>query len=406
MFDADVIKNIQNKYKSFLPYLNERTRRIWAAIEATTLGYGGVSAVAAATGLSRNTIAAGMRELQNNKGKAVVPVQIRQPGAGRKLVEEIDSTILEALESLVEPTTRGDPQSSLRWTCKSVTKLAEELQRLGHQVCPKTVYNLLQAMNYSLQSNRKTTEGSTHPDRDKQFEHIANTVTRFQQRHRPVISVDTKKKELVGNYKNTGQEWQPKRQPTEVNIHDFVDPKLGKVIPYGVYDLSLNQGFVSVGIDHDTAEFAVESIRHWWYEMGKSLYPRSKHLLITADGGGSNGNRNRLWKLKLQELADETGLTIHVCHFPPGTSKWNQIEHRMFCHITTNWRGRPLTSRQVVVNLIGHTMTQSGLEITAMLDENCYNVGIQVTEQEFESIAIHKSRFHGDWNYQINPRVS
>ena len=406
MFDADVIKNIQNKYKSFLPYLNERTRRIWAAIEATTLGYGGVSAVAAATGLSRNTIAAGMRELQNNKGKAVVPVQIRQPGAGRKLVEEIDSTILEALESLVEPTTRGDPQSSLRWTCKSVTKLAEELQRLGHQVCPKTVYNLLQAMNYSLQSNRKTTEGSTHPDRDKQFEHIANTVTRFQQRHRPVISVDTKKKELVGNYKNTGQEWQPKRQPTEVNIHDFVDPKLGKVITYGVYDLSLNQGFVSVGIDHDTAEFAVESIRHWWYEMGKSLYPRSKHLLITADGGGSNGNRNRLWKLKLQELADETGLTIHVCHFPPGTSKWNQIEHRMFCHITTNWRGRPLTSRQVVVNLIGHTMTQSGLEITAMLDENCYNVGIQVTEQEFESIAIHKSRFHGDWNYQINPRVS
>ena len=239
-----------------------------------------------------------------------------------------------------------------------------------------------------------------------QFEHIANTVTRFQQRHRPVISVDTKKKELVGNYKNTGQEWQPKRQPTEVNIHDFVDPKLGKVIPYGVYDLSLNQGLVSVGIDHDTAEFAVESIRHWWYEMGKSLYPRSKHLLITADGGGSNGNRNRLWKLKLQELADETGLTIHVCHFPPGTSKWNQIEHRMFCHITTNWRGRPLTSRQVVVNLIGHTMTQSGLEITAMLDENCYNVGIQVTEQEFESIAIHKSRFHGDWNYQINPRVS
>lgn len=405
MFDADVIKKIQNKYESFLPYLNERTRRIWAAIEATTLGYGGVSAVAAATGLSRNTIAAGMRELQNNKGKALVPVQIRQSGAGRKLVEEIDPTILEALESLVEPTTRGDPQFSLRWTCKSVTKLAEELQRLGHQVCPKTVYNLLQAMNYSLQSNRKTTEGSTHPDRDKQFEHIANTVTRFQQRHRPVISVDTKKKELVGNYKNTGQEWQPKRQPTEVNIHDFVDPKLGKVIPYGVYDLSLNQGFVSVGIDHDTAEFAVESIRHWWYEMGKSLYPRSKHLLITADGGGSNGNRNRLWKLKLQELADETGLTIHVCHFPPGTSKWNQIEHRMFCHITTNWRGRPLTSRQVVVNLIGHTMTQSGLEIKAMLDENCYDVGIQVTKQEFESIAIHKSRFHGDWNYQINPRV-
>ncbi len=405
MFDADVIKKIQNKYESFLPYLNERTRRIWAAIEATTLGYGGVSAVAAATGLSRNTIAAGMRELQNNKGKALVPVQIRQSGAGRKLVEEIDPTILEALESLVEPTTRGDPQFSLRWTCKSVTKLAEELQRLGHQVCPKTVYNLLQAMNYSLQSNRKTTEGSTHPDRDKQFEHIANTVTRFQQRHRPVISVDTKKKELVGNYKNTGQEWQPKRQPTEVNIHDFVNPKLGKVIPYGVYDLSLNQGFVSVGIDHDTAEFAVESIRHWWYEMGKSLYPRSKHLLITADGGGSNGNRNRLWKLKLQELADETGLTIHVCHFPPGTSKWNQIEHRMFCHITTNWRGRPLTSRQVVVNLIGHTMTQSGLEIKAMLDENCYDVGIQVTKQEFESIAIHKSRFHGDWNYQINPRV-
>jgi transposase len=409
MVNAEVIESIQSKYESFLPYLNERTRRVWAAMEATTLGYGGVRAVAQATGLSRNTIAVGIRELQEHAGEplaAASPQQIRNPGAGRKRVETDDQTLLNDLESLVEPTTRGDPESPLRWTCKSVNRLAEQLQDMGHQVCPKTVYTLLRSMDYSLQSNRKTQEGADHPDRDKQFQHIAHTVVQFQQLHRPVISVDTKKKELIGNFKNNGQEWEPKRQPVEVNVHDFKDNELGKAIPYGVYDLSFNQGWVSVGIDHDTAEFAVESIRHWWYEMGKLLYPRSKHLLITADCGGSNGYRTRLWKLKLQDLADETSMTIDVCHFPPGTSKWNKIEHRMFCHITQNWRGRPLMSRQVVVNLISQTTTTEGLEIRAMLDENTYNTGIEVSEQEFNAIALHKRRFHGDWNYQIKPRVT
>jgi Rhodopirellula transposase DDE domain len=409
MFNVEVIEAIQSKYASFLPYLNERTRRVWAAMEAKAMGNGGVSVVAQVTGLSRNTIAAGLRDLQEHEGEglgAASPQQIRRPGGGRKHIEIVDDTLLDDLESLVEPTTRGDPESPLRWTCKSVTNLAKQLQSMGHQVCAKTVYNLLRGMNYSLQSNRKTQEGAEHPDRDQQFQHIANTVTQFQQWHRPVISVDTKKKELIGNFKNNGQEWQPAKQPVQVNMHDFKDDELGKVIPYGVYDLSLNQGWVSVGIDHDTAEFAVESIRHWWNEMGQSLYPRSKHLLITADCGGSNGNRTRLWKLKLQEFADEVGLTIDVCHFPPGTSKWNKIEHRMFCHITQNWRGRPLTSRQVVVNLISHTTTPKGLEIHAMLDENTYDTGIEVTDEEFNTIALHKRRFHGDWNYQIKPRLA
>jgi len=409
MFDVEVLEAIQSKYRMFLPYLNERTRRVWAAMEAHELGYGGVSAVAEATGLSRNTIASGMKDLQANTVEdlaSALPEQIRKLGGGRNRVESIDPTLLNDLESLVDPTTRGDPESPLRWTCKSVTKLAEQLQTMGHQVCPKTVYSLLRSMDYSLQSNRKTQEGSNHPDRDKQFQYIAQTVKQFQQWHRPVISVDTKKKELIGNFKNGGQEWQPKKQPLQVNMHDFEDEQLGKVIPYGIYDLSFNQGWVSVGIDHDTAEFAVESIRHWGYEMGKPLYPRSKHLLITADCGGSNGNRTRLWKLKLQGLADEIGMTIHICHFPPGTNKWNKIEHRMFCHITQNWRGRPLTSRQVVVNLISQTITAEGLEIRAMLDENSYPTGIEVTEQEFNTIILHKMRFHGDWNYQIKPRVT
>jgi hypothetical protein len=321
MFNAEVIETIQKKYKTFLPYLDERTRRIWAAIEANALGYGGVMAVFRATGISRNTIAAGMKELADAAsvtGETMTPWQIRHQGGGRKRVKEVDPTLLENLESLVEPSTRGDPQSPLRWTCKSVTKLAKELQNLGHQVCPKTVYTLLKSLDYSLQSNRKTQEGSDHPDRDKQFRYIANRVAQFQQVHRPVISVDTKKKQLLGNFKTNGQEWQPKKHPVQVNMHDFKDDELGAVIPYGVYDLSLNQGWVSVGIDHNTAEFAVESIRHWWYDMGNPLYPRSKHLLITADCGGGNGNRTRLWKLKLQEFADEVGMTIHVCHLSTG----------------------------------------------------------------------------------------
>lgn len=408
MFAPEVIATIQKKYESFLPYMNERTRRIWAAIEATALGYGGVSAVAQATGLSRNTITVGIQELQDYEGEALataLPKQIRKPGAGRKRVEVVDKTLLDDLESLVEPATRGDPQSPLRWTCKSVNRLAEQLHRMSHAVCAKTVYTLLRSMGYSLQSNRKTQEGADHPERDQQFRHIAQVVSRFQQVHRPVISVDTKKKELVGNFKNSGQEWEPKGVPVEVNMHDFEDDERGKAIPYGVYDLSFNQGWVSVGIDHDTAEFAVESIRHWWVEMGKALYPRSKHLLITADCSGSNGHCTRLWKLKLQELADEIGMSIHVCHFPPGTSKWNKIEHRMFCHITQNWRGRPLTSRQVIVNLISETTTTEGLEIRAMLDENAYPIGIEVSVEEFNAIALHRARFHGDWNYEIKPRV-
>lgn len=404
MIGAAVIEQIRIKYEAFAPYLNEQTRRVWAAIEARSLGYGGISALSQATGLSRNTIASGQRTLEEAVDGTVVAGVIRQPGGGRKRVEAQDDTLIESLDHLVEPTTRGDPESPLRWTCKSVSKLAQELQQQGHRVSAKTVYTLLKSMDYSLQSNRKTREGEDHPDRDAQFEHIATTVAQFQQRHRPVISIDTKKKELVGNFYNPGQEWAPKGEPIAVNVHDFPDKTLGKAIPYGIDDLAQNQGWVSVGIDHDTAEFAVESIRHWWLEMGQLLYPRSNHLLITADCGGSNGYRNRLWKLKLQEFADEMGLTVHLCHFPPGTSKWNKIEHRLFCHITQNWRGRPLTSRQVIVNLIGSTTTEQGLEVHAQLDENQYKTGIKVTDEQFKTIAIRQKRFHGDWNYQISPR--
>jgi len=404
MIGVDVIEQIRLKYEAFTPYLNEQTRRVWAAIEARSLGHGGISAVSEATGLSRNTIAAGQRTLEEAPEATVVAGGIRKPGGGRKRVEDQDVGLIEALERLVEPTTRGDPQSPLRWTCKSVSKLAQALKQQGHCVSAKTVYTLLRSMDYSLQSNRKTREGKNHPERDAQFEHIATTVAQFQQKQRPVISIDTKKKELVGNFQNPGQEWEPQGEPVEVNMHDFPDKTLGKAIPYGIYDLSKNQGWVSVGIDHDTEEFAVESIRHWWLEMGQPLYPRSKHLLITADCGGSNGYRNRLWKLKLQEFADEMGLTVHLCHFPPGTSKWNKIEHRLFCHITQNWRGRPLTSLQVIVNLIGTTTTQQGLEVHAQLDENRYETGIKVTDEQFNAIAIRRKRFHGDWNYQISPR--
>ena len=401
---AEVVEQIRVKYETFAPYLNEQTRRVWAAIEARSLGHGGISALSQATGLSRNTIASGQRTLEEAALGMADAGGIRKAGGGRKRVEEHDDTLIESLDYLVEPTTRGDPESSLRWSCKSVSKLTAELQQRGHRVSAKTVYTLLKSMDYSLQSNRKTREGKDHPDRDAQFEHIATTVTKFQQMHRPVISIDTKKKELVGNFCQHGQEWEPKGELVEVNMHDFPEKTLGKAIPYGIYDVTLNQGWVSVGIDHDTAEFAVESIRHWWLEMGQLLYPRSKHLLITADCGGSNGYRNRLWKLKLQEFADQMGLTIHLCHFPPGTSKWNKIEHRLFCHITKNWRGRPLTTLQVIVNLIGSTKTEQGLKVYAQLDENRYKTGIKVTDEQFNAIAIRRKRFHGDWNYQISPR--
>ena len=315
-----------------------------------------------------------------------------------------DASLLKDLDALVDPTSRGDPMSALRWTCKSTRRLAAELKAKGHDVSQRTVCDLLGQMHYSLQSTRKTREGGKHEDRDAQFLHIANMVAQYQADGDPVISVDTKKKELVGDFKNAGREWQPEGQPEEVRVYDFIDAELGKVAPYGVYDVTQNNGWVNVGIDHDTAEFAVQSIRRWWLEMGQATYGQSRRLLITADCGGSNGSRVRLWRKELQKFADEQQLTIQICHFPPGTSKWNKIEHRMFCHITANWRGWPLTSREVVVNLIGNTTSEQGLKIKAALDENLYTAGIKVTDEEMETLSIERDEFHGEWNYKFHPR--
>lgn len=397
---------IAEKYESIKPYLNERTRRIWAATESKAIGHGGVSEVARATGMSRTTIYRAIAELEQPSDEWLDEElsAIRQTGGGRKSLLERDPQVVKDLQNLVEDSTRGDPESPLLWTTKSTIHLAEELQALGHQVSQPTVWRLLHALDYSLQVNRKTHEGEDHPQRDQQFLHIAQRVKQFHHHHQPVISVDAKKKELLGEYRNQGQEWHPKGEPIAVDVYDFVDKKRGKAIPYGVYDLWLNQGWVNVGIDHDTAEFAVESIRRWWYEMGLPLYPDAKHLLITADCGGSNGYRVRLWKLELQHLADETGLEIEVCHFPPGTSKWNKIEHQMFCHISQNWRGRPLTSRQVVINLIRHTQTKQGLRIQAKLDKHHYKTKIKVPDEEFNAIFIERDAFQGEWNYRIKPR--
>ena len=404
----DTLKMIETKYRSLAGYLNEATLRLWLAAEAQVLGRGGVSTVAHATGVSRTTIYAGLKELQSPVS-TVRPNdernRIRAKGGGRKKLVAKDTSLLADLDALVEPSTRGDPMSPLRWTCKSTPRLAKELEEQGHAVSQRTVCNLLAQLGYSLQSTRKTREGGKHPDRDAQFHHIASVVTGYQAAGDPVISVDTKKKELIGDFKNGGREWQPEGHPEEVRVYDFIDAELGKVAPYGVFDLTANQGWVSVGVDHDTAEFAVESIRRWWREMGKPLYPHAKRLLITADCGGSNGYRVRLWRLELQKLADELRMTIAVCHFPPGTSKWNKIEHRMFCHITHNWRGRPLLSREVVVNLIGNTTTTEGLRIQAQLDENTYEAGIKVTDQELADLAIERDSFHGEWNYRVVPRI-
>jgi transposase len=370
------------------------------------IGRGGISEVSRATGVSRATIRKGIAEIeQDYPGLALaIDVQrIRQPGGGRRPLSETDETLLTDLEQLIAPATRGEPTSALLWTSKSTRHLAEELGRLGHQVSYRTVARLLEQLGYSLQANRKTEEGRQHPHRDAQFEYINQTVRRFQRRGQPVISVDAKQRELLGNFKQKGREWQPVGRPERTCVHDFKDEELGVAIPYGVYDLTHNEGWVSVGIDHNTAEFAVESIRRWWRRMGAATYPHATELLITADSGGSNGSRSRLWKLRLQDLADETGLAIHVCHFPPGTSKWNKIEHRMFCHITENWRGRPLVSQAVVVNLIGHTTTRTGLTIQAQLDKHSYPKGIKVSDEEFAAISIKPDRFHGDWNYTIAP---
>src|SRR5271165_3897208 len=405
---------IEAKYRVLAGRLDEATLRLWAAVEARSLGRGGVSTVAKAIGVSRTTIYAGLEELAS----ALMPVasvrdasiggpdkrRIRGKGGGRKKPTAKDTTLLRDLDALVEPTARGDRQSPLRWTCKSTPRLAQELAEQGHQVSQRSVCDLLAQLNYSLQSTRKTREGGQHPDRDAQFNHIARTAAQYQAAGDPVISVDTKKKELIGDFKNGGREWRPKGDPEQVRVHDFIDPELGKVAPYGVYDVAANQGWVSVGIDHDTAEFAVESIRRWWKEMGRPHYPRARRLLITADCGGSNGYRVRLWPLQLQKLADELNLVIQVCHLPPGTSKWNKIEHRMFCHITNNWRGRPLVSREVVVNLIGSTTTDSGLRIRSQLDENSYQAGIKVSDAELAALAIERDEFHGEWNYSLRPR--
>lgn len=405
MQDAKIEARIRRKFRLVAVELDERRRRQWAAVEAREIGWGGISLVARATGLSRPTIMVGLGELElSSKSRTLAAVRVRRPGGGRRTLAQSDPGLLEALERLIEPATRGDPMSPLRWTCKSTAKLAEELTRQNHPVTDRTVAMLLKQSGYSLQANRKTREGSSHPDRNAQFEYINRQVSAFQRRSQPVISVDTKKKELVGEFKNPGEEWQLKGQPEKVNVHDFPDKKLGKAIPYGVYDLVCNEGWVSVGIDHDTAEFACASIQRWWNEMGSTRFPKATELLITADGGGSNSSRNRLWKKSLQCLADELDLTLNVCHFPPGTSKWNKIEHRLFCFITKNWRGRPLTSYEVIVNLIASTTTKAGLTVRAALDPRRYKTGVEVSADELARLQISPAKFHGDWNYSIKPR--
>jgi len=382
-------------------------RRQWAASEAGELGWGGVSAVAVATGLARNTIMVGARELEYRRAhpRAPVSLRIRDLGGGRKPWSELDPELQAALDTLVDPATRGHPESPLRWTCKSTATLAEELRRQHHPVSDRTVAALLKASGYSLQANRKTREGSRHADRNAQFEHINRRVLAFQRQAEPVVSIDTKKKELVGEFKNAGQEWEPQGQPVKVKVHDFPERKWGKAIPYGVYDLASNEGWVSVGIDHDTAQFATASIRRWWHEMGTGRFPRATKLMITADGGGSNGSRNRLWKVALQQLADDLDLRLEICHFPPGTSKWNKIEHRLFSFITKNWRGRPLTSYQVIVNLIAHTTTKAGLVVRAALDTGHYETGIVVSDEDLARVKIIPAKFHGEWNYAIHPKT-
>jgi transposase len=399
--DSKLEAAIRAKYLALEGVLNERARRLWAATESLTIGYGGDAVVASATGLARATIRAGREELK--KGEAVTGRQ-RRPGGGRKALALVQGGWVEALERMVAPTTRGDPMSPLRWTCKSTRNLAAELRHEGFVVSHTSVGKKLHELGYSLHALRKNQEGTDHPDRNAQFEHISAMVEDFQARNQPVISVDTKKKELVGSFRNVGREWQPKGRPEEVNVHDFPDDAVGKAIPYGVFDMTRNEAWVSVGRDHDTPAFAVASIRQWWKTMGLPAYPSATELLITADAGGSNGYRTRAWKKELQELADDTGLNIHVCHFPPGTSKWNKIEHRLFCHITQNWRGKPLTSFETVVNLIGRTRTTRGLRVKARLDKKQYPTGVEITKAEMKRLALRKDDFHGDWNYLLEPR--
>ena len=401
------IQAIETRYTALSPVMDERMRRQWAAAEAQSYGWGGIRAVSGRIGMSPTTVKKGLSELRTRAEHPEWPVEnrVRVKGGGRKAAVVRDPGLPEALEDLVDPSTRGDPESPLRWTSKSTTQLASKLAGQGHPASASTVGRMLKAAGYSLQGNRKTKEGTAHPDRDAQFEHINATVKAFQQRGQPVISVDTKKKELVGDFKNGGREWRPKGEPEEVRVHDFVDKELGKAIPYGVYDITENEGWVSVGIDHDTARFAAEAIGRWWRNMGVKRYPDATELLITADGGGSNGSRSRLWKVALQGLADELGLSIQVCHLPPGTSKWNKIEHRMFCHITQNWRGRPLISHDVIIRLIANTATRAGLTIQAELDAQKYPIGVKVSDDELAAVNIEPADFHGNWNYTIFPSL-
>ena len=402
MPEAIVVEWIREKYGSIVSDLDERGRRRWAAMEARSLGRGGVTAVSRATGISERTIRNGIRELDDPDPVAFD--RQRRPGGGRSSREHEQPGLLAALERLVEPDSRGDPQSPLRWTCKSTRQLAQTLQEQNFEVSYRKVGQLLKAQGYSLQSNRKTREGSQHRDRNAQFEHVARRVRAQQRRGQPAISVDTKKKEILGNLKNPGKTYRRQGQPVEVHVHDFPDPQLGKAIPYGVYDIHHNQAGVSIGITHDTAEFAVAAIRRWWQKLGRKRYSSPQRLLITADSGGSNSSRNRLWKLQLQRFADQTGMIIAVCHFPPGTSKWNKIKHRLFCHITRNWQGIPLETLQVVVQLIGSTRTRAGLEVHAWLDEKHYPKGRKVTEAELGTVHLKPHQFHGEWNYEIHPR--
>jgi transposase len=377
---VDAEQTVREKFDLIVPELDERARRAWAATEALALGFGGVSIVHRATGIAISTIRRGVTELM--EGNRPAPDRVRRPGGGRKPATETDPHLLSDLEKLLEPSTRGDPESELRWTIKSVRRLAAELRDSGHQVSHVLVARLLRELGFSLQANRKVREGGTHPDRNAQFEHINREVKKRLRRREPSISVDTKKKELVGSFKNPGREWYPQGKPPEVKVHDFIDPELGKAIPYGVYDIGRNEGWVSVGVDHDTSEFAVTTIRRWWRDLGKRAYPRSRRLLIVADGGGSNGYRVRLWKWELQKFADRSGLTISVCHLPPGTSKWNKIEHRLFSFISQNWRGKPLLTRATVVNLIAHTTTTTGLKVHAYLDVRTYPTAIEVSDEQ------------------------
>jgi hypothetical protein len=392
---------IRRKYLAIKGALNERTRRLWAAAEAKEAGWGGVAAVLRATGMSSRTLARGLREL--DWGQTLPAQRIRRPGGGRKHTKVLEPGLVGALESLVDPLTRGDPDSPLRWTCKSTRRLAAELREQGYQVSHTLVAELLHEAGYSLQANRKSREGTHHPDRNAQFEHINRQVTFQIKRGEPAVSVDTKKKELVGYFKNGGREWQPRGRPEDVRVHDFPDPQRAKAIPYGVYDLRRNVGWVSVGITHDTASFAVATIRCWWRHMGRRAYPHARSLLITADSGGSNGTRVRLWKWELQRFANDSGLSIHVCHLPPGTSKWNKIEHRLFSFISQNWRGRPLLTHATIVNLIASTQTAGGLKVRCLLDRRCYPKARKVTDEQMQSIHFKPDAFHGDWNYTIRP---